>query len=95
MSDWPGYGGTTPRPLTPLLENTYSMLVSGSKEPPGQLVPPAIDGTISVPSGPSIWLTTAGVYMGPIWYQEASSNALARSSGVKSMRSSAVMPWRS
>ena len=42
------------------------MLVSGSSAPPGQFGPPVLDGSISVPSGPSHLLTTGGVKSGPI-----------------------------
>ena len=42
----------------------------------------------SVPIGPSAWLTTGGVKIGPILYCAIALTASARSSGVKSIRSS-------
>ena len=71
------------------------MCVSGSYDPPGQFVPPVADGSTSVPSGPSTLLTTGGVKIGPILYFATSFTASARSSGVKSIRSSIDTPCRS
>src|SRR5881296_1392730 len=71
------------------------MCVSGSYEPPAQLVPPPAGPKTRVPSGPSTLLTTGGVNSGPILKRETIFSASARSSGVKSMRSSTDDPWRS
>ena len=71
------------------------MPVCGSTAPPGQLGPPLFDGITSVPSGPSAWLTMAGVYNGPSLYLDTSLTASALSSGVKSIRSSIDTPCRS
>src|SRR5205814_1296427 len=68
------------------------MCVSGSYEPPGQL---DANAPINVASGPSIWLTTGGVKIGPVLYFDTSFTASERSSGVKSIRSSACTPCRS
>src|SRR6185436_16883721 len=68
------------------------MCVSGSYEPPGQFV---ANPEVSVASGPSILLTTGGVKIGPILYRSTVLIASARSSGVKSIRSSFEIPWRS
>src|SRR3989442_5864770 len=70
----------------------YTLCVSGSNEPPGQLV---ANDCMSIASGPSILLTTGGVKIGPILYFETSFTASARSSGVKVIRSSIAMPCRS
>ena len=53
------------------------MLVSGSNEPPCQFVPPSWLGAISVPSGPSMLLTTGGVNSGPILCQRDDLERLA------------------
>src|SRR5215468_12087624 len=71
------------------------MCVSGSNDPPGQFVPPSFPGRPRVASGPSRTLTTAGVNSGPILYREVNLTASARSSGVKSIRSSIEVPCRS
>ena len=52
---------------TAVCEWMYRRLVSGSNAPPGQLAPPASDGTCSVAIGPSALLNTGGVYSGPMW----------------------------
>src|SRR4051794_15898742 len=70
----------------------YAVCVSGSYAPPGQLV---AKPDVSVDSGPSILLTTGGVKIGPILYCAIIFSASARSSGVKSIRSSFRTPWRS
>ena len=75
MSDWPGYGATTALLTTVPPDATYRMFVSGSNEPPCQFVPPSWLGAISVPSGPSILLTTGGVNSGPILCHDATSSA--------------------
>src|SRR2546425_6395305 len=90
-----GGGGTSPSAVTVVWEYTYTMWVSGSYEPPGQFVPPPADGRIRVAIGPSALLTTGGVKSGPIRYRDTSFTASARSSGVKSMRSSIETPCRS
>src|SRR6478736_7719043 len=69
------------------------MCVSGSYEPPFQFVPAS--ARVSRPSGPSILLTTGGVNIGPIAYFFDKATASARSSGVKSIRSSTDTPVRS
>src|SRR5262245_21967624 len=61
------------------------MCVSGSYEPPGQFVTPVV---MIVPYGPSALLAAIGVKIGPIRYFETSFTASARSSGVKSIKSS-------
>src|SRR5579871_3577599 len=70
------------------------MCDSGSYAPPGQLVTPVVR---IVPNGPSGLLNTIGVKIGPILYFETILNASARSSGVKSIRSSsegmAALPY--
>ena len=88
-------GGTSPSWLTDFDEDTYRICVSGSNEPPGQLVPPPAVAMASVASGPSTLLTTGGVKIGPIRYFDTSCTASARSSGVKSIRSSISKPCRS
>ena len=87
-------GGTRPSWLTDFCEFTYRMLVSGSYEPPGQFVPPPADASTSVASGPSALLTTGGVKIGPILYLDTTFTPSARSSGVKSIRSSSTNPCR-
>ena len=76
-------------------EGMYAMWVSGSYDPPAQFVPPPAVAIPSVPRGPSHLLTTGGVNIGPTLYRETSFTASARSSGVKSIRSSIDEPWRS
>src|SRR4029077_15900299 len=71
------------------------MWVSGSYDPPAQLAPPVAPGAPSVASGPSALLTDGGVKSGPILYFETNLIASARSSGVKSIRSSMEIPCRS
>src|SRR5947199_10407132 len=71
------------------------MCVSGSYEPPAQLVPPPAGPKTRVPSGPSTLLTTGGVNSGPILKRETIFKASARSSEEKAMRSSTEDPWRS
>src|SRR5215467_6476867 len=88
-------GGTRPRALACVFENTYMMCVSGSYEPPCQFAPPVAAGRISVARGPSHLLTTGGVKIGPILYFETNSTACCRSPGVKSIRSSMDTPCRS
>src|SRR5579863_2634455 len=61
------------------------MCDSGSYDPPGQFVTPVVRIVLNGPSG---LLTTIGVKIGPILYFETIFNASARSSGVKSIRSS-------
>src|SRR5437762_14025803 len=61
-------GGTRPSWLSDLVDDTYRMCVSGSNDPPGQLVPPPAAPSASVASGPSSLLTTGGVNTGPILY---------------------------
>src|SRR5216684_551516 len=73
---------------------TYTVCVSGSYDPPGQLVPPEAVPSVRVPRGPSTLLTTGGVYTGPRWYLDTISFARSRSAGVKSIRSSMELPLR-
>ena len=73
------------------------MLVSGSKAAPVQAVPPLEPGNCSVPfvapgSSPR---TDGGVNSGPVRYCLMIASASARSSAVKSMRSSSCSPCRS
>ena len=95
MSEVVGFGSTSASDIMDVREARYTMPVSGSSDPPGQFEPPAMFGRVNVPSGPSTRLTTGGVKIGPSLYREAISTAVARSSGVKSTRSSIVTPWRS
>src|SRR5712691_1475160 len=76
-------------------EDAYTVCVSGSYAAPGQFVPPAGDGRMSVASGPPALLSTGGVYIGPSLYCDTSFTASARRAGVKSIRSSIDTPWRS
>src|SRR5437879_12554938 len=88
-------GGTSPKGHRQALQAcTYTVCVSGSYEPPGQLVPPAAVPTVSVASGPSILLRAGGVKIGPILNLETTCAAWARRSGVKSINSSLEMPLR-
>src|SRR5215472_8541930 len=72
----------------------YTVCVSGSYDPPGQFVPPLAVPIVSVASGPPTWLSTGGVYTGPILYRAMIVCAWSRSAGVKSIRSSANTPLR-
>src|SRR5258706_14488484 len=74
------------------VENTNTVWLSGSYDPPAQLVDAW--GIESAASGPSILLSTGGVKIGPILYLEVSFTASARSCGVKSIRSSTETPVR-
>src|SRR5436190_23845599 len=76
-------------------EDTYKTPVSASTAPPGQLAPPTWEGNISVAALPFVSGTIGGVYSGPNLYCEAIWMASARSAGVKSIRSSRLVPWRS
>src|SRR5436190_14523800 len=58
-------GDTSPSWLSDFVDETYRMCVSGSYDPPGQLVPPPAAEMASVASGPSTRLTTGGVKIGP------------------------------
>ena len=73
------------------------MPVSGSNPAPPHSAPPTEPGSCSVPfvsvgSSPRI---DGGVKISPRTYGSTISSASARSSGVKSIRSSMPMPWRS
>ncbi len=81
--------------LTLVPEETYSIPVSGSAAPPCQFAPPVMFGSIRVPRLPSVPATIGGVNSGPSLYSDAIFSASAFSSGVKSIRSSSVTPWRS
>src|SRR5437868_13536883 len=72
----------------------WATCVSGSYDPPGQLVPPESEPIVSVPSGPGSWLTTGGVKIGPSLYLDAIVFACSRNAGVKSIRSSTDTPFR-
>src|SRR6266498_1082085 len=72
MSVFFGSAGTRPSWLSVLVDETNRMWVSGSYEPPGQLVPPPAAPSASVASGPSTLLTAGGVNHGPIRYLDAS-----------------------
>src|SRR5665213_1984768 len=76
-------------------DDTKRRWVSGSKEPPAQLVPPLLVPNVSSASGPPILLSTGGMKTGPMAYDLISCNASARNFGVKSMRSSTEIPLRS
>src|SRR5439155_16279447 len=82
-------GGSSPRIGIDVYDGMYAMCVSGSNEPPGQLVPP---DDLNPAIGPSALLTGGGVKMGPVLYRAAILTASARSSGVKSIRLSSVTP---
>ena len=88
-------GGTRPSGLGDRREYTYSIWLSGSKDPPAQTEPPPFDPSTIVAIGPSARLTTGGVKSGPILYFEMIWSARSCSSGVKSMTSSGRKPWRS
>src|SRR5215831_10782465 len=73
ISEKPESGdGTNPSAPMLVCEYVYTMWVSGSYDPPGQLVPPVAEGRINVASGPSGLLTTWGVNIGPILYRDTS-----------------------
>src|SRR5436190_1246589 len=91
-SDVPGGAGVKPSVAMDVCDATYSVCVSGSKEPPGQLLAAACAPIVSVAMGPSALLTEGGVKIGPSRYLETSCTASARNSGVKSMRSLIVRP---
>src|SRR5215467_4066867 len=84
---------TSPSAVGVLTEKTYSILVSGSNEPPNQFEPPPADGSISVASGAGHVETTGGVKSGPSLYRAATLSASALSSGVQSIRSASDVPW--
>ena len=70
--------------------------VSGSNAPPGQLPPPVWCGShkdASLPSVPATMGGRKGFVDVLYWLKIAIASAF--SSGVKSMRSSVVTPWRS
>ncbi len=73
------------------------MPVSGSNAPVCQLPEPHVPGLPSVPRFPpgSSDLSDGGVKIGPSTNGSTSSSARARSSGVKSIRSSSVTPCAS
>src|SRR6478735_8851259 len=75
-----------------LNEGMNATWVSGSYEPPGQLVPP---DERKPPMNPSSLLTTGGVKIGPSLYFARLFTACARSSGVKSISAVSVTPCRS
>src|SRR2546430_15090958 len=70
------------------------MFVSGSNDPPGQLVPPPVVPIVIAAIGPSALLTTGGLNIGPFLYIFMFSSACFRSSGVKSIRSPSVTACR-
>src|SRR5688572_28198533 len=72
-----------------VIEGTYNVLVSGSKVAPAQFAPPAQPGFTIVP------FSDGGVKSGPVSNCLITSSAAAFSSGVKSIRSLSVTPWRS
>src|SRR6266516_194688 len=81
----------------PVTDGTYNIPVSGSNAAPFQSAPPTEPGSWSVPLasfGPPR-LIEGGVKRGPMTYRLVISTASARSSGVKSIRSSIVTPGRS
>ncbi len=67
----------------------YSIPVRGSTAAPDQLPPPTEPGRAIVPS------RDGGVKSGPIRKPFTAAVAIARTSGVKSTRSSGVTPWYS
>src|SRR5262249_18105352 len=62
----PSGAGTRPSDEGVVCEKMYSMLVSGSNDPPGPFEPPPADGRSNRPSGPSALLTTGGEKNGRI-----------------------------
>src|SRR5262249_34883767 len=78
-------------------EGTYKIPVSGSSAAPFQSAPPTEPGSCSVPLVPFglSLLIDGGVNSGPVTYRFTMSIASARSSGVKSIRSSTDTPCRS
>src|SRR5262245_5957221 len=88
-------GGINPIGTTDEFEApTYTVCVSGSYEPPGQLVPPFAVPTVSVASGPPTLLMVGGVNTGPILYRSTTCSASSRSAGVKLIKSSMEIPFR-
>jgi hypothetical protein len=86
-------GGTSAVTLGEVTEGIYMTPVSGSTAAPPQFAPPTQPGIRIVPCFPSTPFTVGGVNMGPYTKSSRIASASARSSGVKSIRSSVVMPW--
>ena len=61
-----GFPGTMPNDASWVFENTYSICVSGSYEPPGQFAPPWLLGSVNVPYVPFGSAIDGGVNSGPI-----------------------------
>ena len=97
MSDRCAILARGPTLATDVHDPTYSMPVSGSNAPPSQFAPPSVPGRISVPRVPSGASTTDGGVNGlsPSRNGAIALSASARSSGVKSIRSSTRTPCRS
>src|SRR5436190_13731259 len=66
------------------------MAVSGSNDAPGQLMPPTVLPTLIAPAHLSLGLTAGMNGVGSQRYRFRLSSAVARSAGVKSIRSSTV-----
>ena len=86
--------GTMPMTASLWTDGTYRIPVSGSTADPPQSAPPTTPGICSVPFvPPGDSSTSAGaVKSGPVVYCSKTSSASRRSSGVKSIRSSTLVP---
>src|SRR5581483_3871105 len=71
-----------------------TVCVSGSYPAPGQFVPPLVVPIVSPASGPPGLLRVGGLNIGPFLNCSITLSPCARSSGVKSIRSSTVTVWR-
>src|SRR5689334_15911963 len=88
-------GGISPIGVRQALHaDAYTMCVSGSYDPPGQLVPPEAVPSVSVARGPPALLITGGVNTGPNLYFDVMVRAWSRIADVKSIRTSGVTPLR-
>ena len=83
-------------PITDSLctDGTYRIPVSGSTAAPPQSAPPTTPGICSVPRVPPGDSSTSegAVKSGPLTYCSKTASASCRSSGVKSIRSSTLVP---
>src|SRR5690349_629775 len=78
-----------------VVDQMYTMLVSGSKQPPSQFAPPVAAGSIRVPALPPSPATIGGVKIGPILWRLRMRNPSALISGVQSSTSASETPCRS
>src|SRR4029079_13951199 len=74
-----------------MLATAYTVCVSGSAPPPGQLVPPLALPVLIAPRIPFGSPTTGGLYITATRYGFRFSSAWARSAAVKSIRSSGTL----